>query len=171
MSAEAVNPTVDQGFQPPVNVQFSVFLDNRVGRLLALLDIFQGQALTVAAISVNDATDHAVVRLLTSRHELARRLLQRHRMPYSETEVLVAELGGEHDPVSVCTLLLKAEVNVHYAYPLLVQPRGHPALALHTDDQVLACQLLRRGRVTVLAENDLGENAPGSDPLNNASDN
>ncbi len=171
MPTEAANPSIGKDFQPPVNVQFSVFLDNRVGQLLNLLDIFQDQALRVAAIAVNDATDHAVIRLLTSRHELARRLLQRHQMPFSENEVLVAELDGRHDLVSVCTLLLNAEVNVHYAYPLLVQPRRHPGIALHTDDQVLACQLLRRRMVNLLAENDLGENATGSDPLNSMPDN
>ena len=34
-------------YEPPCNTQFNVFLDNRVGRLMNLLNIFDGQALTL----------------------------------------------------------------------------------------------------------------------------
>lgn len=151
-------------FQPPVNVQFSVFLDMRVGKMLELIDIFQDQHLTLAGLSVMDATDHAVVRIVTSNHELCRRLLARHNLPASEIDVVIAELPTADSLSHVCNTLLRAELNLHYLYPLLVCPRGHTAIALHTDDNVLATQLLRRKLITVLAENDLGENATGSDP-------
>ena len=73
----AQTPVSDQttfGFEPPRNTQFSVFLDNRVGQLLDLTGVFEGHALTMAGLSVIDSADHAVVRVLTSRSDLARRL-------------------------------------------------------------------------------------------------
>lgn len=152
------------GYEQPRNTQFSVFLDNRVGKLRDLVDCLAGQSLTLAGLSVVDSTDHAVVRLLTSRAELARRLLNRHGLAFSEIEMLVVELAGPRTLVEVCQVLLRAELSVHYAYPLLVRPRGLPTLALHTDDVVLATQLLRRKMFTLLAENDLGENATGGLP-------
>jgi len=155
-------PTSDMtafGYAPPRNVQFSVFLDNRVGKLLELIEIFHGQSLSVAGFSILDAADHAVVRILTSNADLARRLLQRNEMPFSEADILVVELEGDHGLSQACKALLAAELNIHYVYPLLVRPRGQAAVALHTDDHHLACQLLRRRLFTVLAENDLGENA------------
>jgi len=79
-------------FEPPRNTQFSVFLDQRVGRLLDLMEIFSGQALTVAGLSVVDSADHAVVRIITSRGELARRLLNRHNLPFSEAAVVAVEV-------------------------------------------------------------------------------
>jgi len=147
------------GFEPPRNVQFSVFLDNRVGKLLELIEIFHGQSLRLVGFSILDAADHAVVRILTSRSDLARRLLQRHELPFSEAEVLVIELEEEHSLSLACKALLAGELNIHYAYPLVVRPHGHAAVALHTDDHHLACGLLRRRLFTLLAENDLGENA------------
>jgi hypothetical protein len=165
MSDAAVQSETTPRFQPPVNVQFSVFLDMRVGKMLELLEVFNGHALCVAAISVVDATDHAVVRVLTSRSELARRLLQRHDLPYSEVDVLVCELPGEGNLHKMCQTLLGCELNIHYIYPLLVSPRGHPAVAVHTDDNVFAGNILRKKLFTLLGENDLGENRTGSDPL------
>ncbi len=154
------------GFEPPMNTQFSVFLDNRVGKLRELVDVFEGQALTLAAISVVESVGHAVVRVLTSRAALARRLLQRANLPFAECDILVVELdpaSGRTLPV-LCETLLGAELAIHYAYPLMVCPHRLPVLALATDDRVLAGQLLRRKLFDLLGENDLGENATGSSP-------
>ena len=159
MSSLPVDEMTNLGFEPPRNVQFSVFLDNRVGKLLELIEIFHGQSLRLAGFSILDAADHAVIRLLTSRSDLARRLLRQNNMPFSEADVLVVELDEDHTLSMACKALLAGELNIHYAYPLVVRPRGHAAVALHTDDHYLACQLLRRRLFTVMAENDLGENA------------
>ena len=160
-SSEA--PTA-RGFEAPRNTQFSVFLDNRVGRLRDLLECFDRQAVALAGLSVVESADHAVVRLLTSRAELTRRILNRCGHASSEVEVTAVELKDDHSLVTVCQCLMGAELNIHYAYPLLVRPRGRPVVAIHTDDYVLAGQLLMRRRFGVLAENDLGDNAPGTHP-------
>ncbi len=154
-----IDDYVAQGYELPRNVQFSVFLDNRCGKLLELVEIFDGHALSLVALSVIDSVDHAVVRIVTSRADLARRLLGRHEIPFSEADILVVELGYEHTLSKLCISLLSAELNIHYAYPLMVRPHGMPTIALHTDDQVLAGQILRRKMFTLLGENDLGDNA------------
>jgi hypothetical protein len=159
MSSGAVSDITLHGYEPPRNVQFAVFLDNRVGKLRELLDIFNGQSLKLAGFSILDSADHAVIRLLTSRSELARRLLEQHQIPYSESDVLVVELTGTQTMKCLCDALLQAELSIHFAYPLLVRPRGKTAIAVHTDDRYLACQILRKRLFTILAENDLGENA------------
>ncbi|MFW6061112.1 MAG: acetolactate synthase [Phycisphaeraceae bacterium] len=159
MSQAPVSDAITYGYEPPRNTQFSVFLDNRVGKLLDLVQVFHGQQAVLAGLSVVDATDHAVVRLLTSRADLSRRLLERHRLPFSEAEILAVELGRGKTLAELCRTLLGAELNIYYAYPLLIQPRGLPVIALHTDDLLLSAQLLRRKLFTLLAENDLGDNA------------
>ena len=164
-SGASIEDLTARGYQPPYNTQFSVFLDNRVGRLLDLLEVFEGEALRVAALAVVDSADYAVVRLVTSSSQLASRLLKDRRLPFSEAQILVVELGQGQTMIGMCTNLLSAEVNIHYAYPLLIRPRNQTAIALHTDDQQLSGQLLRRKLFNLLAENDLGDNATGSDPL------
>lgn len=162
--APVETPTA-RGFEPPTNTQFGVFLDNKVGKLLDLADTFRGQALSLAGLTVVETADHAVVRVVTSRAELARRLLNRAGLTYSETEVLVVEIGGYgKDLSSLCRCLLAAELNIKYIYPLLIQPRGLPTAVIHTDDLLLAAQILRRKLFTLFGENDLGENRAHTDP-------
>jgi len=153
-----------QGYEAPSVTQFSVFLDNRVGKLGELTDAFEGQALTLAGFTVKDATDHAVVRLITSNAVLARRLLDREALAFSEIEVLVVELGMGKSLGELCDALLSAELNIHFTYPLLVQPRRFPAIALYADDLVLSAQILRRKMFNLFGENDLGDNAPRNTP-------
>lgn len=152
------------GYQAPTLTQMSCFLPNRVGKLLELVGVFEGQYLELAALTVLEASDHAVVRVVTSRADLARRLLQRHAVAFSEAQVLAVEVPLGRGFSEVCKALLGAEVSIEYSYPLLSRPRGHPVMVLHTDDQVLAAQILRRKLFNLICENDLGENATGSDP-------
>ncbi len=156
---------IARGYDVPSNTQFSVFLDNRVGKLLELVETLDAVALKIVAMSVVDSADHAVVRLLTSRSELARRLLQRHGLPFSETPVLVVGLDEGFSLAQLCDALLTAELNIYYAYSLIEQPHDQPAIVLHCDDPVLACQILRRRRFTLLGENDLGDNINPGDPM------
>ena len=153
-------------FEPPGNTQFNVFLDNRVGRLMHLVNVFRGQALTLAGFSVLDSTGHAVVRIVTSNADLARRLLQRNDYPFSEQSILCIEIeeDGRHGLGDVCQQLVTTEVSISYAYPLLVRPRGRAVIALHCDDCEFASMVLRNKLFAVLGENDLGDNAPGSAP-------
>lgn len=170
MSQAQVTDTTSQSFEPPRLRQFSVFLENRVGKLLDLMQVFEKQPLTLGGLSILDSTDHAVVRVITSNGELAKRLLTRHELPASEAEVLAVEIAEGRTLADMCRELLQVEVNVQYSYPLIVRPRQRPVFALHTDDNVFAGQILRRRLFTLLAENDLGDNASGSAPDGGSSD-
>ncbi|MCC7191770.1 MAG: hypothetical protein IT444_03215 [Phycisphaeraceae bacterium] len=154
------------GYEPPHNTQFSVFLDNRVGKLAELLHIFDKQATRVAGLSITDSTDHAVVRLVTSREELTRRLLTRNKMPFAEKSVLVVEFTRGQSIGQMCAALVAAELNIHSIYPLLVQPHSLPTIALNIDDPIMATQVLIKKQFMLLGENDLGDNATNSDGTN-----
>jgi hypothetical protein len=76
---------------------------------------------------------------------------------YSETDLLAVELPrkSKHPLIQICGALLAAEINIHYAYPLLSRPRG-PAIALYLDEPTLAAQILIRKGFTLIGESDLG---------------
>lgn len=155
MSNAATPDLTARAYDAPHITQFSVFLANKVGKLGELLDVFYGEALRLCALSVNDATDHAVVRVVTSRAQLARKLLNEHDMPFSETEVLAVELPEGETFNRLCRYLISAELNIQYAYPLMVRPHGAAIIALHTDDQTLAGQILGRKNFSLIGEIDL----------------
>lgn len=153
----------ERAYGPPMCTQFSVFLDNRIGKMYELVETFDGQPLRLVAISVIDASDHAVVRLVTTRAERARQLLDEQMLPFTESEILVVELTDDQRLTMLCLALLGAELNIDYAYPLMVRPHGAATIAIHCDDPVLAGQILSRKGFRVVSESALRE-ATGDEP-------
>lgn len=150
MSAETT-----QGYAPPTVTQFSVFLDNRVGKLHELVRIFEHSPVHILAFSVHDASDYAVVRVITNHAHETKLLLTRHQHTFSEVQILVVELCKGHTLERLCLYLLGAELNIRFAYPLMISPSPHPTIALAVDDATLAGQILRRKEFRLLGEDDL----------------
>ena len=148
-----------RGYAPPIVTQFSVFLDNKVGKLLDLVEAFDGSTCEICALSVHEASDHAVVRLITNNSRVARDLLRAEGLPFSELDVLVVELGKGHSLSSLCLHLLGAELNIRFAYPLMLRPNGTPTIAIAVDDMTLAGQILRRKEYRLFGECDLPRSA------------
>jgi hypothetical protein len=146
-----------RGHQEPFAKQFSVFLENRVGQFKDLLDMLSAEGLTVLGVSVVDSTDWAVLRIVVSEPDRGRAVFQRRRLAHTESRVLLAVLDSDQALTDICALLLQAEINVHFAYPLICRHEGHPVLVLHVDDTVLAADILTRHDVKLLGDEDLGD--------------
>lgn len=155
MSQAPSSMETTQGYAPPSVTQFSVFLDNRVGKLHELLRAFENATVNIAAISVHDASDCAIVRLITTNAQQAKLLLTKHQLAFSEVPLLVVELGRGHTLERMCVYLLGAELNIRFAYPLMITPGGNATIALSVDDVTLAGQILRRKEFRLLCEGDL----------------
>ncbi len=144
------------GFESARVHQFTVFMENKVGQLQHLVRTVEDAGCRVAALCINNATDAALVRLILSDPTQGRSLLEQQGFSYSEQDILAVELPrrSRHPLLAVTAAMLTAEINIHYAYPLLTRS-GHPTLALYVDDIVLASQLLIRKRFRLLADSDL----------------
>lgn len=140
----------------PTVTQFSVFLENRVGKLLEVVRAFHGTKVRIVGLSISDSADCCIIRLMLSHPEQGREILNLAELPFAENELLVAELpGGSHALTEMCTALLQAEINIHYAYPLIIHPHGRAAVALHVDSIEQASNTLRDQRFEILSEADL----------------
>jgi hypothetical protein len=154
--SEATKPMeTTRGFSPPTVTQYSVFLTNKVGKLFDLVEAFDGSPVQICALSVHEASDHAVVRLVTNNSRGAVELLKREGLPFSQRDVLVVEIAGQHTLSSMCLCLLAAELSIQFAYPLMLRSCGTPTIALAVDDLTLAGQILRRKEFRLLGEGDL----------------
>lgn len=145
-----------EGFQTPSVRQLSVFLDDRVGALMGLFQAFEGTDIRVVGMSVVHAIDCAIVRLICDDTDQAVNVLERRGFAVSQTELLVVEVPSGHGLRSIFSALIAGEVNLDYAYPLLIRPMGRAVLAIHTEDLETAVKLLRGRKYNVLGENDLG---------------
>jgi hypothetical protein len=130
---------------------------SRVGKLLDLVQLFDdAPEVNLRAFSVLDSSDHAVVRLIFDNADAARHLMRRRQMAFSETDLLIVELSKNLSLTHICLFLLGAELNIRFAYPVMMAADDHPTIAIAVDDNTLAGQILRRKGFRLLGEEDLG---------------
>ena len=140
----------------PSVTQFSVFLENRVGQLLEVARAFQGSKVKIVGLTISDAADCSILRLMLSHPEQGREILGLQKLAFAENELLVTELpSGPSSLSDLCVALLRAEINIFYAYPLLVHPHGRPAVAIHVDNIEQASVTLHSMGFEILCEADL----------------
>jgi hypothetical protein len=136
--------------------QFTVFLENRVGQLLEVIRRFEGSKVRIVALSIADSAECAFVRFLLSHPEEGREILERAGLAIVESDLIGVELPqGPQGLLQICTALLQAEVNIVQAYPLLVQPRGHAAVALMVDNIEMGLETLGAKGFSMITEGDL----------------
>jgi hypothetical protein len=145
-----------RGRNYPAIRQFTVFLENRVGQLLEVVRRFEGTHVQIVAFSINDSAECAFVRFLLSHPEEGREILERAGLAIIESDLIGVELPEGSQPLlQICTALLQAEVNIVQAYPLMVRPRGRPAVALMVDNIEMGLETLAQQGFAMITEGDL----------------
>lgn len=135
--------------------QFSVFLENRVGRLHDLTGLLARHNVHILAMTVLDTTDCAIDRLVVDDPDRARELMAAHNYFYTECDVIAVEFKSEEQLKDVLNALYDAEMNIHYLYAFMHRPGGVPALALNVEDTELAASALNNRGFKVLTQRDL----------------
>lgn len=136
--------------------QFAVFLLNRAGALLSVVKLLEDASVHVLGLSLQDSVDVTVARIIVSDPDAVETIFIERGIPFSMSDMLVVELKHGAEDLSRClTAFLKAETNIHFAYPLLIQPGGFPAIALHLEDIELGESVMRAHQFRILRQNDL----------------
>ena len=127
-----------------VEKQLSLFLENKPGTLAAVCQALADEAVNIHAISVVDAVDHAVVRMVVSDPTKAIHLLGEHGVLVIERDVLMVE--GRSRPgelAQIAKTLAEHKVNIEYAYSATLPEATRGAMILRVDNLAKARRILR----------------------------
>ena len=147
----------EKDYSDPFVRQLSLFLDNRVGKLREILRYLTTEDILLHAITVIDSADHAIVRIIVDRVGTAQQVLMENGVPTSLNALLAVEVPNERAGLRmICRSLIQAEINIHYAYPMLTRPHGFGVFIVHVDENNTARELLIDDGFKLLDESDLG---------------
>ena len=135
--------------------QFSVFIENRVGRLHDLVALLAKHNIHIMAMTTIDQTDTVLDRIIVDDPERARELMAANNFFFTECDVIAVEFSDESKLQAVLAALITVEINVHYAYAFLVRPKGRSALAMSVEDNDLAASALNTRGFKVLSQRDI----------------
>ena len=141
--------------EPDPVIQFSIFLDNKVGRLDEFLELLARHEIHIAALTVQDNTESSILRLIVNYPDETRRLLREHGHTFTTVRVVAVEIESPRRILSVTKALHQAEINIHYVYPFVCRPLDHGALAISVEDNDLAGTVLSSLGLKVLTQRDI----------------
>lgn len=157
---EAIGYATARGRDWPSVRQFNVFLANRMGAMLDLVRRFETSEVRIISLTVIETADCAIIRIVPSDYERGYEILTNAKFAFTESDLLVVKLPDNDQPLlSITKAMLSGEIDINYAYPLLigVGPLGSTALAIHVDDFESAVNSLQGQGFTLFTESDLGE--------------
>src|SRR6185503_18110631 len=95
------------GFEPTRIRQFTVFLQNKVGRLQQLVRAFEEHEGRIVALSIEESGDAALVRIICSDPDRGKDILDTNGFPYGETDILAVELPKrtKQPLIAICAAL------------------------------------------------------------------
>ena len=149
-------PITSSKLEGPLVKQFSVFLPNKVGAMLDIVKLLSTHHTHVVALSVSESTDSAIARIIASDPQQVEKLFRENNVGFGVSQVVVVEMREVATQlVRLLAALVMGEVNVHFAYPLLIRPRGFSAIALHVDDTDCASAVLTGEGFKMLSQDDI----------------
>ena len=124
--------------------QFSVFLVNKPGVLAQITRRLAEAKLNITAMTLMDASEHGVLRVITTDPHKTRSALADVNLPTTETEVLMIEMPNKSGALAdVCGRLALAHINISYAYVTTGGPGGKARGVFKVADVKKAMKVLK----------------------------
>ena len=116
--------------------QISVFVENQPGRLVAILEVLEKKQISIRALSISDATEFGIVRMILSNAEEGLETLRQAGFTTRMDWLLGVEIADVPGGIlkSVAKPLAEASINLEYFYAYIELSTDKAMVVLKTDD-------------------------------------
>lgn len=124
--------------------QLTLFLENKPGTLAAVCKALGKEKVSIHALSVSDAVDHSVVRMVVDHPTKAIHLLGHHGVLVVERPVLM--LSGRNksgEMAQIAQKLARNKINIEYAYTATSPGADEGVMILRVDNRQKAARVLK----------------------------
>lgn len=126
--------------------QISVFLENRTGRLDEVLETLKVNNINVLSLSMADASDYGLLRMIVSDSEKCRDCLKAVGFSAHLTPVIAVKLSHQVGQLqSILAEIDKAGMNIEYMYALATGNNDASIVIRTADVEATACALEKIG--------------------------
>ena len=136
--------------------QLSIFLENKSGTLVTVLDLFKQSQIQLIAITIADTAEYGICRIICSDPTHACEVLKQAGVAVALTDVFAIELdnkpGSGADAIKVFS---DSGISIAYLYSFLVAGMG--ILVFRTDNNEQAREVIRLNNLRCVTEKQLSE--------------
>jgi hypothetical protein len=119
--------------------QLSIFVENKQGRLHAIMDALSDNGINISALSIADTTDFGILRVIVSDVEKAKAVLKEIGVISKVTDVIAVYLDHKIGGLSaVLDHISDAGLSINYMYAFLGRTEGKALMVMKPDDMEMA---------------------------------
>ncbi len=136
--------------------QLSIFVENKFGKLAAILEILAKGNYNMSALSVADTTDFGIVRIIVDRPEEAKKTLRENGVIVKVTDVIAVDIEERPGGLSeIMNILRDGGISVEYMYAFFPKMRGSAMVVLRVDKPDEAQTLFADKGIRTASEDDV----------------
>ncbi len=138
--------------------QISVFIENRPGRLLEVVDLIGEHGINMKALSLADSSDFGIARLIVNNTDKAVEALKENGFTVSVTNILACLIEDKPGSLArILRLLAEEGINVEYMYGFASPIAGRAVMVFKLSDIDKAQDLLHRNGIEMLSQEEIRE--------------
>ena len=135
--------------------QLSVFIENRQGRLVEVLQVLKDGGISILSMSLADTTEYGLLRLIVNDPESCKEKLSAAGFSTLLSNVLVVKIAHQSGSLQdLLKLLSDANIGIEYMYGLSIDG-AEASVVMKPSDLVKAEQVLLAGGLSFLSSEDL----------------
>ena len=124
--------------------QLTVFVENKVGYLSEITELFAANDIDMKALSIADTKDFGILRLIVDKPEAALKALKEQGLLGTITEVIGVEISNQTGALSkALSALSSSGVNVEYLYAFLAGTKDSAYVVIKVNDNASAEKILK----------------------------
>ncbi|MBR1790779.1 MAG: amino acid-binding protein [Bacteroidaceae bacterium] len=134
--------------------QLSIFIENRSGTLIKVLDALKQAGIQIIASTIADTAEYGIYRLICSEPMRACEELKKAGVAVALSEVFALELDNEPwRAADAVKMFSEADISITYMYSFLL--RGKGILIFRTDNNEHAQEVIRQNGLRSIGEDAL----------------
>lgn len=136
--------------------QLSIFVENKFGRLEAIVDALSKANINLRALSLAEAENYGVLRVIVDDADAAKKALNDVGVIAKVTDVVAVYLDDRSGGLaSVLAVLKNAEISVEYMYAFLGRTEGKALMVLKADDEAKTEKVLSENNIPMVSQEDI----------------
>jgi hypothetical protein len=137
--------------------QISVFIENKVGRIMEITEVLGENKINLRALSLADTSDFGILRMIVDDVNTAIKVLKQRGFIVKDSEVVAVEVPDKPGGLAaVLKVLGKKGINVEYMYAFFEQPQDNALLIFRFENPDEAISVLVENGINVSGEEKLG---------------
>lgn len=136
--------------------QISVFVENKKGRLAAIMKLINDNGIDIRALTIADTTDFGIVRMIVSSAEEALKIFRENNCIASAAKVTAFTINDRAGAMyEVVRLLEEQDINIEYCYSLMGKKENMADIVIKTNQTEKAEQILTANGIALISTEDI----------------